>query len=93
MVDLRPPRFEFRIMYLEDSVISLTSPISGGSLCPIKPVCAQTRPKARSISFFFEQGKTPHISRWFSRIRFRVSVGVFCSLYTGKKRFSDMVVT
>ena len=48
MFGLRPPGFEFRIPCLEGSVIS---PSSGGSLDPIKPVCAQKWHKARFISF------------------------------------------
>ena len=33
--DLRPPGREFRILCLEDSVISIISPSSGGSPCPV----------------------------------------------------------
>ena len=32
---LRPPGLEFRILCLEDSVISIISPSSGGSLGPV----------------------------------------------------------
>ena len=48
MLSLRPPGLEFRILCLEDSVIS---PSSGGSPDPIYPICAQRWPKDRFISF------------------------------------------
>ena len=41
---------EFRILCLEDSVIS---PSSGGSPGPVQPICAQRWPKARFISSIF----------------------------------------
>ena len=50
---LRPPGFEFRILCLEGSVISLISPSSGSSPGPIWPVCAQKWPNAPLISFHF----------------------------------------
>ena len=51
VLGLRPPGFEFRILCLEGSVISIISPSSGGSPDPIQPVCAQKWPKAQFISF------------------------------------------
>ena len=48
---LRPPGLEFRILCLEDSVISIIWPSSGGSPGPVQPICAQRWPKARFISF------------------------------------------
>ena len=51
VLGLRPQDFEFRILCLEDSVILLMSPSSGGSPGPIQPVCAHKWPKARFISF------------------------------------------
>ena len=51
MLGLRPPGFEFRILCLEDSVISIISPSSGGSPGPVQPISAQRWPKARFISF------------------------------------------
>ena len=53
MLGLRPPGLEFRILCLEDSVISIISPSSGGSPGPVQPICAQRWPKARFISFPF----------------------------------------
>ena len=53
MLGLRPPGLEFRILCLEDSVISIISPSSGGSPGPVKPICAQRWPKARFISFLY----------------------------------------
>ena len=50
---LRPPGLEFRILCLEDSVISIISPSSRGSPGPVQPICAQRWPKARFISFHF----------------------------------------
>ena len=35
VLGLRPPGLEFRILCLEDSVISIISPISGGSLTKV----------------------------------------------------------
>ena len=35
LLGLRPPGLEFRILCLEDSVISFISPSSGGSPCPV----------------------------------------------------------
>ena len=35
VLDLRPPGLEFRILCLEDSVISIISPFSGGSPGPV----------------------------------------------------------
>ena len=49
---LRPPGLEFRILCLEESVISIISPSSGGSPGPVQPICAQRWPKARFISFY-----------------------------------------
>ena len=46
--------FEFKILCLEGSVISLISPSSGGSPGPILPICTQKLPKARFISFLFQ---------------------------------------
>ena len=37
----RPPGLEFQILCLEDSVISIISPSSGGSPGPVWPICAQ----------------------------------------------------
>ena len=51
VLGLRPPGFEFWVLCLKGSVISLISPSSGGFPGPILPVCAQTWPKARFISF------------------------------------------
>ena len=51
MLGLRPPGLEFRILCLEDSVISFISPSSGGSPGPVYPICAQRWPKARFILF------------------------------------------
>ena len=51
VLDLRPPGFEFRILCLEDSAISIISPSSGGSSGPVQPICALRWPKARFISF------------------------------------------
>ena len=51
MLDLRTPGLEFRILCLEDSVISIISPSSGGSPGPVYPICAQRWPNARFISF------------------------------------------
>ena len=51
VLDLRPPGLEFRILCVEDCVISIISPSSGGSPGPVYPICAQRWPKARSISF------------------------------------------
>ena len=48
VIGLRPPGFEFRILCLEGSVIS---PSSGDSTGQVQPICAQTWPKARFISF------------------------------------------
>ena len=42
---------EFRILCLEDSVISFISPCSGGTPGPVWPICAQRGPKVRFISF------------------------------------------
>ena len=53
MLGLRPPGLEFRILCLEDSVISIISSSSGGSPGPVYPICAQRWPKARFISFHF----------------------------------------
>ena len=57
MLGLRPPGLEFRILCLEDSVISFISPSSGGSP---GPVCAQRWPKARFISFHFPTSLNGH---------------------------------
>ena len=51
MLGLRPPGLEFRILCLEDSVIPIISPFSGGSPGPVYSICAQRWPKARFISF------------------------------------------
>ena len=51
MLGLRPPGLEFQILCLDDSVISIISPSSGGSPGPIQPICAQRWPKAPFISF------------------------------------------
>ena len=51
LLDLRPPGLEFRILCLEDSIISIISPSSGASPGPVQPICAQKWPKARFISF------------------------------------------
>ena len=51
MLDLRPPGLKFRILCLEDSVISIISSSSGGSPGPVYPICAERWPKARFISF------------------------------------------
>ena len=48
MLGLRPPGHEFRILCLEDSVISSSS---GGSPGPVYPICAQKWPKAGFIAF------------------------------------------
>ena len=53
MLDLISPGIEFRILCLEDSVISFISPSLGGSPGPVQPICAQRWPKARFISFHF----------------------------------------
>ena len=53
LLGLRPPGHEFRILCLEDSVISFISPSSGGSPGAVQPICAQRWPKARFISFHF----------------------------------------
>ena len=52
MLGLRLPGLEFRILCLEDSVISIISPSSGGYPGPVQPICAQRWPKARLSSFF-----------------------------------------
>ena len=52
VLGLTAPRFEFRILCLEGSVISLISPSSGGSPGPIYPVCALKWTKARFVLFF-----------------------------------------
>ena len=49
VLGLRPPGLEFRILCLEDSVISFISPSSGGSPGPVLPICGQRWPKARFI--------------------------------------------
>ena len=54
VLGLRPPGLEFRILCLEDTVISFISPSSGGSPGPVWPICAQRWPKARFISFSFK---------------------------------------
>ena len=52
VLGLRPPGREFRIVCLEDSVISFISPSSGGFPGPVLSLlCAQRWPKARIISF------------------------------------------
>ena len=58
VLSLRPPGLEFRILCLEDSVISFISPSSG----PVYPICAQRWPKARYISFL-------EITDWNTSIR------------------------
>ena len=67
MLGLRPPGLEFRILCLEDSVISFISPSSGGSPGPAQPICAQRWPKAQFISFHFPQQTVRDLSfklRW-----------------------------
>ena len=44
LLGLRPPGLDFRILCLEDSVISFISPSSGGSPGPVYPICAQRWP-------------------------------------------------
>ena len=51
VLGLRPPGLEFRVLCLEDSVISIISPSSGGSPGLVYPICAQRWPKARFTSF------------------------------------------
>ena len=51
VLGLRPPGLEFRILCLEDSVISIISPSSGRSPGPVQPICTQRWPEARFISF------------------------------------------
>ena len=53
VLGLRPPGLELLILCLEDSVISIISPSSGGSPGPVYLICAQRWPKARFISFFW----------------------------------------
>ena len=62
MLGLRPPGLEFRILCLEDSVISIISPSLEGSPGPVWPICAERWPKARFISFFI--CCVPAISRY-----------------------------
>ena len=52
VLGLRPPGLEFRILCLEDSVISIISTSSRGSPGPVSPICAQRWPKTWLISFF-----------------------------------------
>ena len=49
MLGLRPSGLEFRILCLEDVVISFISPSSGGSPGPVLPICGQKWHKARFI--------------------------------------------
>ena len=50
VLDLRPPGFEFRVLCLEDSVISFISSSSGGCPGPVLPICAQRWHKTPFIS-------------------------------------------
>ena len=49
MLGLRPPGFEFRILCLEGSVISIISSSSGGSARPVLPMCTQRGTKTPFI--------------------------------------------
>ena len=55
MLGLRPPGLEFRVLCLEDNVISIISPSSGGSLGQALPICAHffKRTPWDDISFGF----------------------------------------
>ena len=51
VLSLGPPGFEFRILCLEGSIISFTSPSSGGFPGPFESICAQTWRNTQFISF------------------------------------------
>ena len=83
VLGLRPPGLEFRILCLEDSVISVISPSSGGSPGPVYPICAQRWPKARFISFHFKMslhdlGNTTDFGWWYGEYQahFNVKSGI-----------------
>ena len=62
VLGLRPPGLEFRVLCLENSVISFISPSSWGFPGLVQPICAQRWPKARFISFLLDTG-------WYDGIR------------------------
>ena len=80
----RPPGFEFRILCLKVSVISLISPCSGGSPGPIYPSCAQKCPKAWfipfcSLLFFviwsnFQLQMTKNISEYMKNVHLKYGI-------------------
>ena len=53
VLGLRPPGLEFRILWLEGSVISFISPPSGGSPGPAQPICAHMWPNTPLFIILF----------------------------------------